>query len=188
MEKINEFWVEYHNKWSCKKYSKETAISSGKCMNSCMGCIDCKECIDCFECKRCDSCYVSNYCRDCYHDIYCYNCKRCRDCRDCKDCHRCFDCTSCEGLQNCKGFLGQPEIYITNTVGLRNERIYFYYGFVKNMKEKQLQVIHEFSRSDLGQFEKEIIETYGNGLGAYKEMYLKEYLKEIEKVKVLFEL
>lgn len=67
--------------------------------------------------------------------------------------------------------------YTTVKLGSRNDNTNFYYDGVDN-----LQVVCGCFRGNLDDFEKAVKETHGNN------DYAMEYLKEIEKVKVLFNL
>lgn len=118
------------------------------------------------------------YCRNCSDCCGCWHCRDCRDCRGCWDCH---DCRDCQDLYNCYGYIENPRRYVTERIGLRNDNTYFYYG--KTKKDMSLQVVCGCFRGNLEEFEKDVLKKYVNN----KE-YREQYLKEIEKVKVLFEL
>lgn len=71
--------------------------------------------------------------------------------------------------------------YVTSEIGSRNDKSTFYYGDTEN--GMSLQVVCGCFRGNLEEFEQSVLKTDANN-----EEYKTQYLKEIEKVKVLFEL
>lgn len=73
-----------------------------------------------------------------------------------------------------------PTMYRTEGNDTNNQTI-FYYGDTK--EGKSLQVVCDYFRGDLENFEVAMLETYRDNT-----LYREHYLNEIRKVKVLFEL
>lgn len=96
-------------------------------------------------------------------------------------CINCIDCRWCSDCRDCRGYKNRPMQYVTSEIGSRNDSSTFYYGETEN--GMSLQVVCGYFRGDLEGFEKAVLTTYAND-----EEYKTSYLKEIEKVKVLFEL
>lgn len=88
---------------------------------------------------------------------------------NCHDCHDCHD------------YIENPLIYSTKKIGSRYDNTIFYYGMTKN-NEMSLQVVCGCFRGNFKEFESAVMKTHKNN-----SLYRNEYLKEIEKVKVLFE-
>ena len=112
--------------------------------------------------------------------ISCHDCHDCRDCRDCRNCYycsNCWGCWGCKGCMNCHDYKTNPIQYVTPKIGSRNENTRFYYD------RKTLQVVCGCFRGNLKEFEEAVLKTHANN-----EEYKSQYLKEIEKVKALFEL
>ena len=70
---------------------------------------------------------------------------------------------------------------MTGKVGSRKDQTTFYYGETEN-NEKEIQVVCGCFRGNLEDFEKAVLETHKDN-----DLYREQYLKEIEKVKVLFQ-
>ena len=104
-------------------------------------------------------------CSNCYNCHYCRNCDYCDNCNNCRDCYRCAFYTK------------NPMLYRTDRIGSRGDHTLFYYDGML------LQVVCGCFRGDLKEFETMVLKTHANN-----EVYRNQYLKEIAKVKVLFEL
>lgn len=104
--------------------------------------------------------------------VNCYNCINCINCRNCLNCNYC---------DNCSNYKSNPQKYTTKEIGSRDDQITFYYGKTKIGME--LQVVCGCFRGNLEKFKKSVLETHKDN-----DLYRKQYLKEIEKVKVLFDL
>lgn len=164
MKKINGYWIdENNNKWDCNFYSEEKAIELSKTL------------------IYCDNCFNCSYCSSCRYCHYCHYCDYCRDCSGCNDCNICHSCHHCSYCIGCHGYLDQPQIYVTKKIGRRNDNTTFYYGETKS--GMFIQVVCGCFHGNLEKFEKAVLETHSNS-----EKYRNQYLKEIEKVKVLFDL
>ena len=174
MEQINGYWVdENNNRWNIGIYTEEQAEKFSKSLVNCYNCHNCRNCSNCRNCNNCDNCCYCGGCR------YCDNCHACDYCRCCSNCNNCRDCRYCD---NCYDYKQNPQRYITGKVDSRNAQTTFYYGETKN-NEKEIQVVCGCFRGNLEDFEKAVLETHKDN-----DLYRKQYLKEIEKVKVLFEL
>ena len=105
------------------------------------------------------------------------NCSGCIDCIDCIDCRDCRDCRGCSYCSGCRGYNDNPMRYVSPRIGSRNDNTTFYY------LNGDMQIVCGCFRGDLEEFERAVRETHKNN-----EKHLADYLKEIEKVKVLFEI
>ncbi len=158
MELVNGYWIdENNNKWSEYFYTEKQAKMNSE---SLINCHDCHDCLYCHDCRNCRNC----------HD--CHDCRNCRNCHDCRNCHNCHDCHD---------YIENPLIYSTKKIGSRYDNTIFYYGMTKN-NEMSLQVVCGCFRGNFKEFESAVMKTHKNN-----SLYRNEYLKEIEKVKVLFE-
>ena len=164
MKQISGYWVdENNNRWDIKIYTKGQAEKLSKSL------------VNCYNCRNC--CYCRN-CNDCSECSYCRYCRYCNDCCNCNNCRYCFYCYYC---RNCHDYKSDPQRYITKKIGSRLDTTTFYYGETENGME--VQIICGCFRGNLEDFEKAILETHKDN-----DLYRKQYLKEIEKVKVLFDL
>ena len=118
---------------------------------------------------------------NCYNCHNCRNCRNCHDCYDCDYCDYCDSCYDCDYCHNCHDYKQNPQRYTTKEIGSRNDQTTFYYG--ETEKGMEVQIICGCFRGNLEDFEKAVLETHKDN-----DLYRKQYLKEIEKVKVLFEL
>ena len=170
MKQINGYWVdENNNRWNIEIYTEEEAE---KCSKSLVNCYDC------------DNCYGSSSCNDCRCCCNCHgccNCYCCRDCDNCRYCCDCYNCRNCDSCRYCYNYKQNPQRYTTKKIGSRNDQTTFYYGETENGME--VQVVCGCFRGNLEDFEKAVLETHKDN-----DLYRKQYLKEIEKVKVLFDL
>ena len=194
MKQINGYWVdENNNRWDIEFYTEEAAEKCSKSLVDCENCINCNNCrycydcsdcgyscycYNCYDCDNCDNCRNCRNCRDCYDCRYCNDCRNCRNCRNCFDCCHCYYCSHCD---NCHDYKQNPQRYTTKEIGSRNAQTTFYYGETKNGME--VQVVCGCFWGNLEDFEKAVLETHKDN-----DLYREQYLKEIEKVKVLFEL
>lgn len=170
MKQINGYWVdENNNRWDCEICSEVKAETFSKTLINCTDCTDCTKCIDCTNCINC-----------CYCDS-CYGCANCLYCHNCVNCHLCSGCVGCHDCDSCYNFKENPQIYTTKKIGGRNAHTIFYYG--KTDKGMKVRVICDFFKGNLEEFENAVLETHANN-----DEYREQYLREIEKVKVLFEL
>ena len=194
MKQINGYWVdENNNRWDIEIYTEEQAEKASKSLvncRNCYNCHDCRYCHYCDNCRNCDNCGYCGYCHDCHccndcrycHDCrYCRNCHYCDNCRYCHDCRYCDNCGYCGYCRNCNNYKQNPRRYTTDKIGSRNDQTTFYYGETKNGME--VQIVCGCFRGNLEDFEKAVLKTHKDN-----DLYRKQYLKEIEKVKVLFEL
>ena len=189
MKKFNDYWVdENNNTWGVRKTTEEQAVSYSnnlincKNCNNCIDCIGCNNCSGCRSCRICVGCYACKRCYscdDCSNCISCYNCRSCGNCRNCHSCINCRDCIVCKDCRHCKDFESSPQIYRTRKIGSRKDITLFYYT-----KEKGCYVAcgGPCFWDTLDNFEMRVKEVHGDN------EYAKEYLKEIEKVKMLFDL
>lgn len=163
MKLINGYWTdENNNRWNASIYSCEEAAENSESLAYCR---DCENCKNCRFCTGCESCYD------------CTNCNDCRYCTNCEDCVRCDFCKNCLG---CFDFEDNPQIYRTRRIGSRNKETTFYYGKTKTGME--VQVICGCFLGGLEAFERAVEKTHGNN------KHGKDYRREIEKVKALFDL
>ena len=212
MKQINGYWTdENNNRWDIEIYTEEQAKKYSKSLVNCHNCDDCSYCCDCrscnncrycdncrncrncrncYDCRNCEYCVDCRYCNDCSNCRYCNkccdcrycdNCYSCHDCRNCCDCDYCNNCCHCGNCNYCRNYKSNPQRYITSKIGRRNDQTTFYYGKTENGME--VQIICGCFRGNLEKFEKAVLETHKDNF-----FYRKQYLKEIEKVKVLFEL
>ena len=100
------------------------------------------------------------------------------ECTECTDCDNCYNCNYC---YNCDNFKINPQIYKTKRIGSRKSQTIFYYG--KTDKGMEVQVVCGCFKGNLEEFKNAVLETHKNN-----DKYLEQYLSEISKVKVLFEL
>lgn len=170
MKKINDYWVdENNNKWWCGATTKEQAILYSESL------IDCHSCCDCYDCSNCRDC------RDCSDCSYCSNCGDCRDCSYCSNCDDCRDCSNCSDCSDCSYYQIRPMQYVSSKIGSRNDQTTFYYGKTNN--GNLIQVVCGCFCGDLKEFEAAVLKTHADN-----DIYREQYFKEIEKVKVLFDL
>ncbi len=92
-----------------------------------------------------------------------------------------INCDNCCGCYCCERYTENPTLYRTDRIGSRKDRTTFYYG--KTEKGMSLQVVCGCFRGDLEEFEKAVLKTHADN-----DIYREQYLKEIQKVKALFEL
>ena len=183
MKKVNNRWVDAkNNSWNCNLYTKEQAEEYSKSLIDCRDCSSCTYCSSCSECRDCSSCRDCSYCRDCRDCSYCRDCRdcsycldcsSCRDCLDCSSCRDCRDCTYCSSCCDCKK---QPQIYMTKRIGSRDASTFFY----KN--NRKVFVSCGCFHGTLADFEARVKEVY-----PVNNKYRIQYLKEIKKVKTLWE-
>lgn len=170
MKQINGYWVdENNNRWNCEICSEASAEKFSKTL------INCTDCIDCTNCTDCNSCFNCLYCHNCTN---CINCWLCHNCISCHLCNSCFDCMYCNF---CRKFKENPQMYTTKKIGGRNAQTIFYYG--KTDKGMEVRVVCDFFKGNLEEFETAVMKTHKNC-----DEYREQYLREIAKVKVLFEL
>ena len=200
MKQINGYWVdENNNRWNIKFYTEEAAEEFSKSLVNCYNCIGCDYCYNCQNCNGCRYCHNCHCCNDCQNCngcryctgcINCNNCHDCRYCGDCRCCDYCDDCACCRYCRYCgdcrccdycDDYKQNPQRYTTKNIGSRNDQTTFYYGETKNGME--VQVVCGCFRGNLETFVKAVLETHKDN-----DLYRKQYLKEIEKVKILFEL
>lgn len=177
MRHINGYWVDwYNNKWSDDFSDERSVVSFSKTLNDCHNCCDCRDCEDCSECKNS------------YNSMNCVNCYYCNDCYDCIDCNTCYHCTGCDNCQgcydcyNCCDYIQQPQTYTTRIIDDRVGFVRFYYGKTSDGK-MSLQISWDEFCYNLESFRITILKRYSDN-----EKYRSQFLKEIDKVKVLFEL
>lgn len=207
LKQINRYWMdENNNRWDCGIYTKEQAEDFSKSLVNCYNCCNCMNCNNCCNCNYCENChncgycnnchycnncencyycYYSSNCRDCHSCRNCNNCNKCHDCHNCNNCRYCYNCSNCRDCNNCYNccyYKQNPQRYTTGKVGSRNDQTTFYYGETKN-NEKEIQVVCGCFKGNLEEFEEAVLETHKDN-----DFYRKQYLKEIEKVKVLFDL
>ena len=72
-------------------------------------------------------------------------------------------------------------MYTTKKFGCRNAQTIFYYG--KTDKGMEIRVICDFFKGNLEEFENAVMETHKDN-----NKYREQYLREIGKAKVLFDL
>lgn len=197
MKQINGYWVdENNNRWDIEFYTEEEAEKCSKSLVDCENCRDCRNCRNCCDCCDCCDCRYCGYCYNCCDCDNCDNCRNCRNCCDCNDCRYCINCDNCRNCRNCndcrychncrncidcRNYKLNPQRYTTKKIGSRNDQTTFYYGETKNGME--VQIICGCFNGNLEDFEKAVLETHKDN-----DLYREQYLKEIEKVKVLFEL
>ena len=201
MKQINKYWVdENNNRWDIEIYTEEQAEKFSKSLVNCYNCRNCRNCHDCYDCydcdycDYCDSCYDCDYCHNCdncrccdychncgFNCRYCHNCDYCDNCDNCRHCRNCRYCHNCDNCRNCYDYKQNPQRYTTKNIGSRNDQTTFYYGETKNGME--VQVVCGCFRGNLEKFEKAVLETHKDN-----DLYREQYLKEIEKVKILFDL
>lgn len=110
----------------------------------------------------------------------CINCKNCIDCDSCVRCDSCINCDNCINCNNCNGYVTNPSMYITQNIGSRNDQTIFYYG--KTGKGMSVQIQCGCFHGDLKEFAEAVEKTHS------ADEYGEQYRKEIEKVKMLFDL
>lgn len=86
-------------------------------------------------------------------------------------------CSGCRDCSYCNAYQINPMRYTTGKIGSRKDNTTFYY------LDGNLQVVCGCFRGDLEKFKEAVLTTHKDN-----EEYRNEYLKEIEKVKALFEL
>ena len=176
MKKINDFWVDEHNnKWNCATTTREQAIRNSENLIHCTDCTNCISCADCTGCRYCIECSCCRNCVGCTCCSYCISCKYSTNCTNCTDCKYCKECVYCTD------YTETPMQYRTNKIGSRHDNTVFYYG--KTEDGMSLQVICGCFRGNLEEFENAVLKTHAN-----RDLYRNQYLNEIDKVKMLFEL
>ena len=105
----------------------------------------------------------------------------CTECTDCINCNNCNNCDYCDNCYNCTNFIENPQVYKTKKIGSRYSQTIFYYG--ETDKGMEVQVVCGCFRGNLEAFENAVMKTHANN-----DEYREQYLKEIAKVKSLFEL
>ena len=175
MKHKNGYWIDDNgNRWSdC--ISESEAQKSSESLKGCSNCYNCHYCRNCDYCDNCNNCRNCRYCNNCHYCRYCYNCNNCYNCHYCDDCNACRDCYRCEY------YTENPARYLTDRIGSRRDHTVFYFGKIEN--GMSLQVVCGCFRGDLKEFEAAVLKTHENS-----EVYRNQYLKEIAKVKTLFEL
>lgn len=169
MRHENGYWIDENgNRWN-DYCSEERAKELSSSMINCYNCYNCRNCRNCCGCGNCRGCCG---CCGCYN---CYNCNNCSNCSNCCGCRNCRDC------RDCYGYTENPALYRTDRIGSRNDQTTFYYG--KTEEGMSLQVVCGCFCGDLKEFEATVLKTHAND-----EEYKIQYLKEIQKVKALFEL
>ena len=209
MKQINGYWVdENNNRWDIEIYTEGQAekfskslVNCHNCRNcsycyncdycdNCQNCIGCRNCYSCYSCRNCQncdncrncySCYNCQNCDNCRNCYSCYNCRNCRNCYSCYNCRNCHYCDYCDNCRYCRNYKLNPQKYTTKKIGSRNDQTTFYYGETESGME--VQIICGCFRGNLEDFEKAVLETHKDN-----DLYRDQYLKEIEKVKVLFDL
>ena len=191
IKQINGYWVdEDDNRWDYERFTEKEAEKASQSLVNCFRCTDCNDCVGCQDCEHCNNCEHCNYCNNCYccHDcLYCdkcticFRCYRCHLCRNCDNCHNCRNCNHCHNCNDCNNYKQNPRRYTTSKIDSRNDQTTFYYGETESGME--VQIICGCFRGGLEDFEKSVLETHKDN-----NLYREQYLKEIEKVKVLFEL
>ena len=190
MKHENGFWVDENgNRWRDNITEQEAKSSSDSLKNctDCTECVYCKccrgcmNCLCCYDCTNSNKCYGCTSCDNCTRCDYCCDCNYCSNCRSCASCDYCKDCTNCEYCHNCRKYDQNPSSYVTKKVGSRDEQTIFYYGDTE--KGKSFQVVCGCFWGNLEEFEAAVLKTH-----RYSGVYREQYLKEIRKVKVLFEL
>ena len=110
----------------------------------------------------------------------CINCRNCINCNSCIRCDSCINCDNCINCDSCNGYTTNPSMYITQNIGSRNDQTIFYYG--KTDKGMSVQIRCGCFHGNLKEFAEAVERTHGDN------KYGKQYRREIEKVKALFEL
>lgn len=153
------------------------------CTNSCL---ECKYCHKCSGCEHCDGCHDCSLCDDCHCCNLCKLCSFCQYCKNCKSCHYCNECDNCSYCHNCmfcKKYTANPMRYVTK---INRRNICFYYGKPRNGNSMQIVCGHPMGYTsvfkNLNRFQKSFLKKCEN-----KEER-DNCLKEIKKVKVLFEI
>ena len=113
--------------------------------------------------------------------VDCENCRNCINCRNCYSCDNCNYCNNCRNCHYCNYYKLNPQRYTTNKIGSRNDQTTFYYGETGN--GMKVQIVCGCFRGNLEEFEEAVLEKHKDN-----DLYREQYLKEIEKVKVLFDL
>jgi len=175
MKHKNGYWIDDNgNRWS-------DCISESEAQKSSESLKGCSNCYNCHYCRNCDYCDNCNNCRNCRNCRYCNNCHYCRDCYNCNNCYNCHYCDDCCDCYRCEYYTENPARYLTDRIGSRRDHTVFYFGKIEN--GMSLQVVCGCFRGDLKEFEAAVLKTHENS-----EVYRNQYLKEIAKVKTLFEL
>lgn len=120
-------------------------------------------------------------CVSCVNCAYCVECAECTDCQDCISCWNCTDCQNCVSCSNCNGYVTNPSRYITQNIGSREGQTHFYYGKTKE-DSMSIQIKCGCFHGDLKEFAEAVEKTHG------ADEYGEQYRREIEKVKMLFDL
>lgn len=164
MKRVGNWWIdENNNKWNAHLYTKNDAENYSKTLINCINCDSCDNCQNCVRCQNCD------------------NCVDCVDCQNCVNCDSCDNCQNCVNCDNCNGYVANPSRYITKNIGSRYSQTHFYYGKTKE-DSMSIQIKCGCFHGDLKEFAKAVEKTHrGNEYG-------EQYRKEIEKVKMLFDL
>lgn len=170
IKQIDGYWVDKNNNmWDCYVYTQEQAEKFSRTL------IDCHNCINCYNCHNCCSCLSCHDCYRCHHCNSCYSCYYCISCNSCHSCHSCYFC------YKCRDYKSNPQRYVTAKIGSRNDQTTFYYG--KTERDMEIQVFCGSFRGTIEEFEQAVLKTHADN-----DKYREQYLKEIAKVKVLFEL
>lgn len=169
MKRKNGWWIdENNNKWTVHCYTKDEAEYLSKSL------INCSNCVNCNNCNNCNGCWNCDYCNDCWH------CDNCGDCYGCVSCTNCVKCITCFNCNNCHAYIINPSRYITQNIGSRKAQTHFYYGKTKD--GMSLQVKCGCFKGNLKEFAEAVEKTHGGN------EYGEQYRREIEKVKMLFDL
>lgn len=188
MKKEYGYWVDdNNNRWDSRYYPEEEAAFLSTTLYDCQDCTNCKYCIYCTKCTNCVNCNACVECRNCYNCGGCCNCDYCDYCFSCSWCSSCnfcyctYSCTECDSCKGCGDYISNPMRYTTEKIGSRSDNTFFYCGETYYDK-KNVQVACGCFSGDLHEFEKAVETKHGDN------EYAQQYRKEIEKVKVLFEL
>ena len=191
MKQINGYWTdENNNRWNTEIYTEEQAEKCSKSLVNCYNCCNCRYCRYCSNCRCCVNCDYCRYCSgccdcdngyDCRCCVDCNDCRYCNDCRHCCYCHYCRYCRYCCDCHGCYNYKQNPQRYTTKEIGSRNDQTTFYYGETGN--GMKVQIVCGCFRGNLEEFEEAVLEKHKDN-----DLYREQYLKEIEKVKVLFDL
>ena len=190
---INGYWTDKNNnKWDCEKYTKKSAKEASESLVDCYNCNNCHHCYYCYNCSNCINCRNCRSCFNCDNSQSCVRCRECNRCDYCQNCDSCIDCFNCRNCTNCQGcfycdschdYKSNPQRYTTDEINGIDDQVTFYYGrTIDNEKKVQISCI-VFTGDNLKEFEKAVLKRHEDS--AFRRGW---YLKEIEKVKVLFEL
>ena len=180
IKQINGYWVdENNNRWDIEIYTEEQAEEFSKSL------VNCYNCYNCCDCHDCDNCYDCENCTHCLNCRNCNNSKSCNSCYDCDNCDWCYKCHRCNYCYECREYKNNPQRYVTDIIGSKDEQLTFYCGQVE-YDEDRVQVARSFCNGCgvcLEDFEEavKLLKTHKDN-GLYRE----QYLQEIEKVRILF--